>query len=241
MSETKQPVALLYAALAKAQGKYRRAAKNRTASEVDQESGELNTWQYADLDEILWAVRDALSENGLAFFQRIAPVQGSNALQLITEIGHEGGGVISSVVPLASPDAFIDIKQFGAQLTFLRRYMAEPLLGITSYYEEPDGGAPTHSQIIARLRSGGASAASVDRFAQALIRGQEQYPEANASTADSMSCYSQEAFDASIEEWKQGVAKGITTPERLIDVIESTAPLTDAQRQTILAIEVPQS
>ncbi len=227
MTDSQQnPLALLYAALARAQGEYRLAAKNRTATEPDAETGELKSWQYADLDEILWAVRDALAKNGLAVSQTMATVQGSNGLHLVSKLLHEGGGEISSVVPLSSPQSFIDIKQFGAQVTLLRRYCIEPLLGITSYYEEPEGGAPV--QALGRRQSIGS--------AQPVYTGQEHYPEAGA-----IEHYDQDMFDSSLDGWKLGITNKLTTPERIINMLETKAPLTDEQRQTILAIEVPQS
>jgi len=228
MTDSQQnPTALLYAALARAQGEYRLAAKNRTASEVDQESGEINTWQYADLDEIIWAVRDALAKYGLAVSQTMATVQGSNGLHLVSKLLHEAGGEISSVVPLSSPQSFIDIKQFGAEVTLLRRYCIEPLLGITSYYEEPVGGtSPSARHPVQRKQRGEPASTS----------GQEQYPEAGH-----IDYYDQDAFDSSLEGYKLGIANKLTTSERIISMLETKAPLTDEQRQTILDIEVPQS
>ena len=74
-------------ALSKAQGDYKPLVANQSVSGR----------KFANLQAILDAVRDALSTNGLGFFQFIELLdEGSGATLLKTTIGHESGQYIYS-------------------------------------------------------------------------------------------------------------------------------------------------
>lgn len=85
---TRSPeIGLLIGALSKAQGAYKKPVPNEDAS----------TGRFANLEAILFAVKDALSNNGLGFYQTIDLLdEGSGAALLRTILGHESGQYISS-------------------------------------------------------------------------------------------------------------------------------------------------
>lgn len=122
------PLAELVKALAAAQGEFPEIKKGKTA-EVRTKDGGKYEYSYADIADVLAAVRPVLSRHELAIVQRTA-TNGSGKLELLTELHHAGGGVLESGVELqASPGS---PQQFGASLTYLRRYEVVTLLGIAA-------------------------------------------------------------------------------------------------------------
>lgn len=119
--------AALYAALAKAQGEFLAIPKNKTV-QIPIKSGGSYTFKYADLESIMRACRPALSENGLAVFQSTDRTQAGEVL--VTTLAHSSGATLMSEV--AIPKASGDIKEYGAVITYLRRYQITALLGVAA-------------------------------------------------------------------------------------------------------------
>jgi hypothetical protein len=119
--------AALYEALAKAQAAFGQIAKNREVT-ITQRSGAAFSFRYADLEEITSKTRKALSENGLSILQPIVTRDGVSYLQ--TMLVHSGGGTITSETQL--PPIAGDIKQYGAAITYLRRYAKTAMLDIAA-------------------------------------------------------------------------------------------------------------
>lgn len=135
------PEAALTAALAAAQAAFPAIHKGNTAT-VRPRDKPSYSYTYADLSDVLAAVRPVLAEHGLAVTQ--PTVYRDGKLLLRTELRHTGGGSIASEVELAqSPSA---PQQFGGALTYLRRYELTTLLGIAAEEDrdaqdvEPDRG-----------------------------------------------------------------------------------------------------
>ena len=122
----------LNAALAKAQKEFKPIIKSKTA-EVIMKSGGKYSFNYADLQDIIEATQEALSKHGLSCIQRIH----ASPLQLIAELRHESGEVIMSSLPISVPQG--RPQDFGSLLTFYRRYLVAPLLGVSSE-EDDDAG-----------------------------------------------------------------------------------------------------
>ena len=117
--------AKLYAALASAQAELPTIPKNRKAK-----AGSY-TYAYADINDILQAVRKTLSGHGLAISQGMDG-QG----HLVTRILHKDGGEISDGgVPVPANN---DPQKFGSALTYMRRYGLSAMLGIAAD-EDVDG------------------------------------------------------------------------------------------------------
>ena len=131
---------LLYAALAKAQGGFAPIAKNR-AVKIQMKGGGAYEFRYADLEAILSATRPALAANGLAVFQRIEPIAGTTNNNLITVIAHKDGGLLESVTALPAGYGG-DLKSFGANLSYLRRYAYTSLLCVSADDDLDEDGQP---------------------------------------------------------------------------------------------------
>lgn len=135
-------MAPLFEALAKAQAEFSTvtATSRVTFKNVD--------FKFAPLSEILGAVRPALNKHGLTLTQQTKhiPFGNSNGLKVVTTLLHESGAsyAIESVPVFYNVN---DIKNLGAQVTYLRRYEVKTLLGIEADSEELDmDNVPNHSQ-----------------------------------------------------------------------------------------------
>jgi len=85
--------------------------------------------KYADLADVIEAVRKPLADNGLSITHRIGFCKGP--FGLTTVLMHESGETLETWYPL--PDASkIQAQQFGGALTYARRYSVSALLGISS-------------------------------------------------------------------------------------------------------------
>ena len=135
-------MAPLYEALAKAQAEFESvtATSRVTFKNVD--------FKFAPLSDILAAVRPALNKYGLTLTQQTKhiPFGNANGLKVVTTLLHESGAsyAIESVPVFYNVN---DIKNLGAQVTYLRRYEVKTLLGIEADSEELDmDNVPNHSQ-----------------------------------------------------------------------------------------------
>ena len=135
-------MAPLFEALAKAQAEFESvtATSRVTFKNVD--------FKFAPLSEILGAVRPALNKFGLTLTQQTKhiPFGNANEIKVVTTLLHESGASydIESVPVFYNVN---DIKNLGAQVTYLRRYEVKTLLGIEADSEELDmDNVPNHSQ-----------------------------------------------------------------------------------------------
>lgn len=129
MSETPQTIdrrGAVVQALAAAQAAFPELKKTKTAT-VNGKGGANYSYSYADLADVLAAVRPVLAEHGLALVQRTVYDE-RGKLILRTELLHVLGGRIYSEVAIEqSPGA---AQQFGGALTYMRRYALVTLLGV---------------------------------------------------------------------------------------------------------------
>lgn len=140
-------MAPLFEALAKAQAEFESvtATSRVTFKNVD--------FKFAPLSEILGAVRPALNKYGLTLTQQTKhiPFGNANGVKVVTTLLHESGVSydIESVPVFYNVN---DIKNLGAQVTYLRRYEVKTLLGIEADSEELDmdnvPNVPNHSQSV---------------------------------------------------------------------------------------------
>lgn len=137
-------MAPLYEALAMAQAEFSTvtATSRVTFKNVD--------FKFAPLSEILGAVRPALNKFGLTLTQQTKhiPFGNANGIKVVTTLLHESGVSydIESVPVFYNVN---DIKNLGAQVTYLRRYEVKTLLGIEADSEELDmDNVPNHSQSV---------------------------------------------------------------------------------------------
>ena len=129
---TSESINNIAAALAKAQGAFKPVVKNRTV-EVSLKDGKGKyTFTYATLDSVLDATREALSANGLCQTAMISDGR------IVVKLLHASGEWFAADVPAPSPAA--GWQAFGSAITYARRYLLTPLLGVASE-EDDDGNA----------------------------------------------------------------------------------------------------
>lgn len=120
----------LFAALAKAQGEYSPLGYNRENPYFKS--------SYADLDAIMKMARPVLSKYGLAFIQQIQ-INEDGATMLHSILTHASGQWIESRLRVVPPKN--DAQTFGSTLTYLKRYAAISLLGVTVSHDHSDDDA----------------------------------------------------------------------------------------------------
>ncbi len=128
----------LFAALAAAQAEYGPVVRDKLVKmRLKEDRGEIRFY-YADLAALLAATVPALTKHGLTFLQPLD--QSGDEVWLNNILAHKDGGMIITRMLIPGAD---DIKAFGAQITFLRRYCAGPALGVSSEDDsEEDGTEP---------------------------------------------------------------------------------------------------
>lgn len=203
---TSQQLAALYGALAAAQGEFQPIQKNRDV-EIKMREGGKYRFQYADLEEITAKTRPALSKHGLATCQPITRT--GTATVLRTMLVHKEGGMLVSEIPLP-PSGGGDIKNYGATLTYLRRYAKSAILDVAADDDLDENGQGAGEP-------------------QAKQQQQQQKPEARPA----LQPYSDEDLQKNLPAWRTAVAENKTTPERIIKMVGSRALLSPAQIKTI--------
>ena len=91
-------------------------------------------YSYADLASLFDVCRDVLNKNGIGILQPLAKLPDSELAILTTMLVHESGDCFESSYAFKPK---IAEKEFGSQVTYLRRYCLQSLLGIAS--EDDDG------------------------------------------------------------------------------------------------------
>lgn len=130
MSEN-NPMPALYAALARAQAKFQPIVKNREV-QITMKSGGKFKFRYADLEEIRAKTNPALTAEGLSIIQPVMSDPASGATWIETRLAHAEGGHIESRLDIKPAATFGDPKEFGAMVTYLRRYAVSALLGVAA-------------------------------------------------------------------------------------------------------------
>lgn len=136
-------VANIARALANAQASFTFAGKS---SEALGQGGKKR--RYADLQSVLEAVRQGLSQNGIALCQQTEPFE--NGFSVRTLLIHESGEWLASLLPIPDalwrnppvdaegrPRPFNPMQQLGSCITYARRYALSALAGISQ--DDDDG------------------------------------------------------------------------------------------------------
>ena len=118
----------LATALSKAQGEMEIAGKVSSGY----------NFKYADLAEVVKASRSALSKNGLSVLQSLVTNKKCNKTFLETILLHASGQWIKSSleVPKIETVGKAPVQNFGATITYLRRYTYASLVGVVASKEE---------------------------------------------------------------------------------------------------------
>lgn len=118
----------LFTALSKAQGRFRTVPASKHVT-IKMKDGGSYSYSYATLAQIMDMLREPFSANGLSIAQLIS------GDELITILGHSSGQTVTSTVPLPKGG---DIKGFGANLTYLRRYSITAICGVAIDEEDDE-------------------------------------------------------------------------------------------------------
>jgi hypothetical protein len=124
-------IGTLFAALALAQGLFQPIVKNRdvTVRPKDQTKASYK-FRYADLEEIGKKTTPHLSANGFALLSLVTKNR-DGGTKLRTILGHSCGARIESELDVPrGRDG--EIKDFGAVITYLRRYVVGAMLGVAA-------------------------------------------------------------------------------------------------------------
>lgn len=170
---TSENIADLATALSKAQGAFPAIDKGKTArvKGENKKSGEAVefTYAYADLADILQAVRKPLSENGLSIIQPV--VDTPEQVILVTRLLHASGQWIESTYPV---DMYEKPQETGSALTYARRYAITALLGIAAE-EDDDGAAAQGGTRSSRQPAKARPACPKCGHNRAVIEGKEEF------------------------------------------------------------------
>lgn len=159
----------MYTALAKAQGAFKPIEKNRAVTIRPKEKATYS-FRYADLQEIREKTTPALSENGICLFQLVTDEGGMTVVRTI--LGHSSGAQIEAVIRVPRGDG--DIKNFGATVTYLRRYVVTALLGVAADDDLDEDGDPDRgdgqSPVSAEVHAGMRDAKTIGELSTVMSR-----------------------------------------------------------------------
>jgi hypothetical protein len=131
VDDSTDKMAALYAALARAQAKFQPIVKNRDVL-IRMKTGGSYKFRYADIEEVNAKTRPALTEEGLALVQPPQCDTATGAAWIETLLVHKDGGVLRSRLDLKPLGTYSDPKEFGAALSYLRRYAVTAMLGVAA-------------------------------------------------------------------------------------------------------------
>lgn len=124
-----QDISSLAESLSKAQKAFKPILRDKTVRVIPRSGVGQYTFSYAPLENIMAAVKDGLSDNGLAL------LQGVEAELLKTLLIHTSGQWVANLTPIVRGEQ-PGPQAYGSALTYARRYGVTSLLGLVS--EEDD-------------------------------------------------------------------------------------------------------
>lgn len=153
----------LFAAMAKAQSEYGEIHRDKTVTVVTKAGGSYK-FNYAPLENILEATLPALNKHEVFFSQ---PLAGKT---LFTILAHSSGCRMEMEADLTGSD---DIKAFGGEITYLRRYCGQTVLGVSAEQDD-DGNMAAGDQREVSERPKRPACPKCGKTSS-VIPGQEQY------------------------------------------------------------------
>lgn len=128
-----------FGSLASAQGAFEPLVKNRAVTIRPKEKVPYS-FRYADLEEIRTKTTPALSTNGFALTQLVTN-KPAGGIHLRTILGHKSGARMESLLDVPRGREG-EIKDFGAYVTYLRRYVVGSMLGVAADDDLDEDGQP---------------------------------------------------------------------------------------------------
>lgn len=130
----KQETDKLYAAMVAAQGEMPAAIKSREGQIQNR------TYRYADIADVVKAIREPFKKNGLAYMQDVWTDQTLGCVCIQTKIIHSSGQFIESTVMQLSPSENTP-QRIGSAVTYGKRYQLQAMVGVVAQDEDDDGAA----------------------------------------------------------------------------------------------------
>lgn len=132
-----------FAALAAAQGTFEPIEKNQSAHIKPRDSGKAAySFKYADLSEILLKTKTGRTANNLALTQLVTnKPRDQGGVMIRTILGHSSGARMEATLDVPRGREG-ELKDFGGYITYLRRYIVGPMLGVAADDDidaHPDG------------------------------------------------------------------------------------------------------
>lgn len=177
------------------------------------------TYKYAELADVISATL-SLSENGISVSQPVHQDRDGKTY-LYTILAHEDGGGQVTRLKLVGEG---DLKTFGGEITYLRRYCLAPAIGIASEDDaDDDGNGAGDGTPRGKAATGGQEEAAPRRPAAApppsKPRAEKPYPAAD--------------FDRNFKAWAEAMQAGLKTVDETLKMIEQRGVLSDEQKQRI--------
>lgn len=131
----------LVTALSAAQGEMKHPVKDKTAK-VPTKSGNAYEYKYSDLANLLDATRAPFAKHGLCMVQ--IPTTSHFGCAVTTLLAHKSGEWIEAT--LSMPIADDRPQTLGSVITYLRRYSAGPMAGLSSEDDDDANVAQQHEE-----------------------------------------------------------------------------------------------
>jgi hypothetical protein len=131
-----------FGALAAAQGAFDHIEKSKHVMIRPRDASKAAySFKYADLAEIRSKTTPALAANKLALTQLVTnKPREVGGIMIRTILGHASGARMEAVLDLPKTNG--DVKDLGAYITYLRRYVVGPMLGIAADDDLDEDGEP---------------------------------------------------------------------------------------------------
>lgn len=168
-------------------------------------AGDFVGYQHAELSDITEVVVPAMAKHGLS--HRWDVVQDAGRIVVSCIVTHKAGHSMTVTMD-AAPDNSgkkNSIQQIASAVTYLQRYTLLAVTGMATTGMDDDGNSA----------GGGQGAGNPP----APPPAPEFYP--------------QDRFDTNLPAWRKAIADGKKTPDEVIAVVETKAPLTEKQKTAI--------
>lgn len=127
-----------------------------------------------------------------------------NGVSVVTRITHTSGETIESS-PCTIPVTKQDAQAFGSAIAYARRYSLASFLSLAAGVEDDDGESLQQEE--------------KEDPKQEAKKGKEIYPDTR--------------FAQNLPRWRESIEAGTTTPEKIIQHVESVYAMTDAQKESL--------
>jgi len=129
-TDRSEDLAELFAAMAKAQGQFKKATKENKNSYFKS--------SYESYGNIIDAIAQPLADNGISYWQPPHEIT-AGCIYLITIISHSSGQWMKFKMKINPPKN--DVQSLGSYITYLSRYMLKSTLGVATQEDDDDGEA----------------------------------------------------------------------------------------------------